>query len=132
MSVLNEGLAPDTYVLCDVFGMTKVRFSNGTVVTAGAPILYYRANTSGRTLREIYRVEDNDALVQVKEVADGPELDQNPLGIADNNYQYFYDYIMDPKIETRAWPYRPDAYILISAGADGLYGTGDDIRNFGN
>jgi hypothetical protein len=125
-------LAPYTYVLCDVFGMTKVRLSNGTVVTAGAPILYYQANTSGKTLREIYRVTDNDAVVQIKEVADGAALNQHPLGIVDNDYQYFYDYISDPKIEAKAWPYRPDSYILISAGADGLYGTGDDIRNFGN
>jgi len=32
----------------------------------------------------------------------------------------------------RFWPHRPDSYILISAGADGLYGTSDDITNFGN
>jgi prepilin-type N-terminal cleavage/methylation domain-containing protein len=30
----------------------------------------------------------------------------------------------------RVWPYRPDSYILISPGRDGLYGTSDDIRNF--
>jgi hypothetical protein len=43
----------------------------------------------------------------------------------------FYSYIRDPKVLARAWPYRPDSYILISAGPDGLYGTNDDIRNFG-
>ena len=30
----------------------------------------------------------------------------------------------------RVWPYRPDSYVLISPGLDGLYGTPDDIRNF--
>lgn len=28
-------------------------------------------------------------------------------------------------------PFRPDSFILISAGADGEYGTSDDIKNFG-
>jgi hypothetical protein len=32
----------------------------------------------------------------------------------------------------RAQPYNPDTYILISAGRDGLYGTEDDIKNFGD
>ena len=27
-------------------------------------------------------------------------------------------------------PYRPESYILISAGFDGRYGTSDDITNF--
>ena len=45
--------------------------------------------------------------------------------------------LIDPKAKAASggiinWPYRPDSYILISAGADGLYGTGDDITNFGN
>lgn len=38
--------------------------------------------------------------------------------------------IRDPKITQQPWPYRPDSYILISAGADGLYGTADDIHNY--
>jgi hypothetical protein len=48
--------------------------------------------------------------------------------------KFYNESIMDPKVSTirRAWPYRPDSYILISAGADGLYGTNDDICNFGN
>ena len=28
------------------------------------------------------------------------------------------------------WPYRPDSYLLISAGPNGLYGDDDDICNF--
>ena len=47
-------------------------------------------------------------------------------------FDYFYDYIRDPKVSDRhPWPFRPDSYLLISAGMDGLYGTEDDIRNFG-
>jgi prepilin-type N-terminal cleavage/methylation domain-containing protein len=131
-------LNPDTFVICDVFGAKKLSILKGVdPVTgqpitvsekAGAPILYYKANTSGKMLNEVYRVTDNDAIVMAKQQADGRE---HPLGRPDNQYQTFYNYIRDPKITARPWPYRPDSYILISAGADGLYGTGDDICNFG-
>jgi len=136
ISVLKPGLfanttplAPNTFVLCDVFGTTKIKLANGRTVRAGAPILYYRANTSEKTIRGIYNVYDNDALVQIKQQTDARE---HPLGRAGSQFQFFYDYIRDPKIDARPWPCRPDSYILISAGADGLYGTSDDICNFGN
>ena len=122
-------LAPNTLVICDVFGTRKIMLANGEAVRAGAPILYYKANTSDKTIRGIYRASDNDALVVVKQEAD---VKEHPLARPASQFQFFYDYIRDPKIDARAWPYRPDSYILISAGADGLYGTGDDIRNFGN
>jgi type II secretory pathway pseudopilin PulG len=120
-------LHPDTFVLCDVFGTKKTTLANGKTVSAGAPILYYKANTSEKTIRGIYDASDNDALVLVKQQADRRE---HPLSWPANRYGFFYDYIRDPRIAARPWPYRPDSYILISAGADGLYGTGDDIRNF--
>jgi len=136
ISIRNAGLffdtrplAPNTFVLCDVFGEKKIMLSNGKTVRAGAPILYYRANTSAKTIREIYNAQDNDVIIQIKQQADNKE---QPLSRPAGQFQYFYDYIRDPKISARPWPYRPDSYILISAGADGLYGTSDDIRNFGN
>jgi len=136
ISILNPGLffdsrplAPNTFVICDVFGEKKIMLSNGKTVRAGAPILYYRANTSAKTIREIYNAQDNDVLIQIKQQTDNKE---QPLSRPAGQFQYFYDYIRDPKISARPWPYRPDSYILISAGADGLYGTSDDIRNFGN
>ncbi len=121
--------AADTYVICDVFGNQRIKLINGKTVSAGAPILYYRANTSENTIEGRYNPLDNDAIVQIKERVDGRE---HPLGILGGNYEVFYNFIRDPKIDARDWPYRPDSYILISAGADGLYGTSDDIRNFGN
>ena len=134
ISILKPGLfydtrplASDTFVLCDVFGTRKITLAIGKAVRAGAPILYYKANTSEKTIRGIYNASDNDALVLVKQQADGRE---HPLTRSFTRYQFFYDYIRDPRIAVRPWPYRPDSYILISAGADGLYGTGDDIRNF--
>lgn len=107
--------------------------ATGKTVRAGMPILYYRANTSQKLIRGIYNINDNDALVQLEANANPNNLNLHPLTDATNQFQFFYDqYIRDPKIEARAWPYRPDSYLLISAGADGLYGTPDDIRNFGN
>ena len=48
---------------------------------------------------------------------------------------YSPDYkIVDQKVLEASgilWPYRADSYILISAGIDGLYGTSDDMTNFG-
>ena len=129
-------LEANTYVICDVFRAKKITMVKGidpvtgqpiTVTEkAGAPILYYRANTSGKMIRDVYHASDNDALVVAKQQADGREHRLS-------DYQFFYEvYIKDPKINAKPWPYRPDSYILISAGADGLYGTSDDIRNFGN
>jgi len=131
-----ESLAPDTFVICDVFGTKKITMIDPltglprtAAEKAGAPILYYRANTSGKIINARYRASDNDALVITKQQYDGRE---HPLARPGNQYEFFYNYIRDAKINAKVWPYRPDSYILISAGADGLYGTRDDIRNFGN
>jgi hypothetical protein len=43
----------------------------------------------------------------------------------------FYVITRDEKITSMARPMRSDSYILISAGFDGLYGTSDDVFNFG-
>ena len=54
----------------------------------------------------------------------------NPMAGASD---VFYTNIADPRASTTdsRVAYRPDSYILISAGADGFYGTSDDIHNFG-
>ena len=122
-------LNPDTYVLCDVFNRFQVTVG-GKVVKAGTPILYYRANPFGIGLdprnpqNSNYNYWDNAELVH--------------LGINNWAETEFYNFIIDPRLEksrpagARPWPYKPNSYILISAGIDGLYGTGDDIANFGN
>jgi prepilin-type N-terminal cleavage/methylation domain-containing protein len=126
-----QGLYPDTFVLSDVFGFKTIRMRNGESRKAGSPILYYRANPSGKTINRIYDVRDNDMIVRTKWQADG----QSPAKyhpIIEENTDYFYAYITDPKVVARVTPYKPRSYILISAGADGLYGTADDIHNFGD
>ena len=105
------------------------------------PILYYRADTS-KTLHDptgtfpadandyVYNYLDNDKLVAL-----GPsphKLGQlEPHSFLDP--AAFYEFTRDKKIDisvSDGRPYRPDSYILISAGFDGIYGTRDDITNF--
>jgi hypothetical protein len=43
----------------------------------------------------------------------------------------FYNEIRNDRIPGGDRPYREDSYILMSAGFDGLYGTADDVFNFG-
>jgi prepilin-type N-terminal cleavage/methylation domain-containing protein len=140
-------LNANTFVICDSFGVKKITIAPGQTARAGTPILYYRANTASKILvpttplpfyQRIYDVSDNVPLTsQLMSIADGQA---HELGNAAGSYQFFYGnpatnvigYIQDPKVTARPWPYRADSYILISAGADGHYGTADDICNFGN
>jgi len=129
-------LAADTYVLCDVFGRRRLTI-NGEVVKAGTPILYYKAkpytkdhDTDPQYEDRIYDVLDNRYLVDLGTITeDGSVGEDHPIADAGSKYHNFYEYIRDNRMPI-AWPYRPDSYILISAGADGKYGTKDDICNF--
>ena len=138
-------LAPDTFVLCDAFGVKKVTFGRpGTFETttqhAGTPILYYRANTSSKSLvpvgtppnyqDQVYNPRDNTALINLGKLTHWNKPPSPSSRHILEDFNYFYEYIRDPKVTARPWPYRPNDYILISAGADGEYGTGDDICNF--
>jgi type II secretory pathway pseudopilin PulG len=140
-------LNPDTFVICDVFGRKSVAVG-GNLVKVGTPILYYRANTLSKTIippatvdQRIYNVLDNSALIALGRPID---LRPHPLYVPPDPrpspwdrepYENFYRYIRDTKFlappAMKQWPYRPESYILISAGVDGFYGTPDDIRNFG-
>ncbi len=128
---VGSGAALKTYVLCDEFGFTDVSVGS-QIVKAGRPILYYKADTSQLQFapipkKTIYDYSDNFPVVSAAQVNDGVT---HPL--SSPNWLYSDKYkILDPKITNRPWPHRPDSYILISAGIDGLYGTADDITNFG-
>lgn len=144
--LVNTGaLEPDTYVLCDSFIVRKVSLAGGRTVTAGTPILYYRADTSQNELIyggrppgrwSIYNWTDNYELIRVMDLEGDGVLGDHPLSEPSGRYFCSDEYkIMNPLIMSKAQivrPYRPDSYILISAGVDGLYGTRDDITNFGN
>jgi len=81
---------------------------------------------------QIYNSLDNMALLSLRKL---PDLDDDHKLYEKSEIFYGVgeEYkIIDPKVstDTLKWPYRPDSYILISAGADGEYGTSDDICNF--
>jgi len=143
-------LDPCTFVLCDVFGAKKVSRQITTtqtiISTAGTPILYYKANTSSKSMispgtnTRIYDCADNLPIIHLGKLPNGGK---HKLETQNGDYStvgglYFYnpDYkIIDEKIYsasggTQLWPHRPDTYILISAGADHEFGTNDDILNF--
>ncbi|MEN6337161.1 MAG: type II secretion system protein [Phycisphaerales bacterium] len=148
-------LEPRTYVLCDVFTRSerKIRRVNGTMVAAGTPILYYKANpasllpkptawANAATSGCIYDARDNAPILDLGWLGDaslpmGSRRKHDLAGSARvgmTGFEYFYDYYTrDTHIQdqNRVWPVRPDSYLLISAGMDGIYGTNDDIRNFG-
>jgi prepilin-type N-terminal cleavage/methylation domain-containing protein len=144
----------DRYVLCDSFGAKSVTVG-GKTVKAGRPILYYKANVASRDFtsppdtvtaaNRIYNYMDNINLISLQvafEMSKNPSYSPDPLynkpygGGLPGTYFYSPDYkLVDQKVyavygTSRPWPCRPDSYILISAGVDGLYGTDDDITNF--
>jgi len=127
--VFNEEL----YVLCDVYNRVKHKVTGKGI---GMPILYYKANTlnikhdpngtfptAAGDNGYIYNYLDNDELVHL-----GPAGVTHPLDGTGTN---FYEITQDKRISIDTGrPYRPDSYILISAGFDGMYGTDDDVFNF--
>ena len=137
-ALVTSVLFPGRFVICDVFtAVTKqITFPNGTIKTCkiGTPVLYFRANPSAvnttlipsvNNADNIYNSWDNYRLLLLGRIADGKAHPLNTL-----SGDKFYDFITDLMIPTLKKPVRPDSFILISAGNDGLYGTRDDICNF--
>lgn len=131
-------------------------------VMAGSPILYYKAKTSltgasifpstqiptivpavtpAQAETYIYNSNDNEALINLGLMNDQANVKTNPHHFDNANYTdagsktgrwVFYDTITNPKITSQPRPYNASTYLLISAGSDGIYGTRDDITNFGD
>ncbi|MDD5327651.1 MAG: type II secretion system protein [Phycisphaerae bacterium] len=135
-----DTLDEDLYVLCDVYNRVKHRVTGKGV---GMPILYYKADTSGyihdsnnlptaynENANNIYNYLDNDKLVQLGLPWDTTGSLTHPIDSTVST-EKFYEITKDSRISMEEGrPYRPDSYILISAGFDGTYGTDDDIFNF--
>jgi len=142
---ISSPLNPNRYVLCDVFGAKKIIIANPlnpTITTrynAGTPILYFKADTSFREITPFdnspYKPRDNKELMALGSLNGKIHpFYEDEYGPQEPHFSNFLNFITDPKASAAAGdialPYRPDSYILISAGVDGLYGTGDDIANF--
>ncbi len=128
----------DLFVLCDVYKrVTNLDDNPGATRKIGMPILYYRADTSRishlyndnvDSLENIYNYKDNDELVQLGMPWDSTRI--HPMA-STADATIFYDNTQDNQIDIQyGWPVRSDSYILISAGFDGEYGTGDDVFSF--
>ena len=124
------------YVLCDVYKQEREN------AKCGMPILYYKANTSNsfhlfdaagnehpptdpnNDAGNIYNYWDNQRLIALGKP--GVTNKKHPMV----DYKVFYKLTRNTKVTHFPKPYRADTFILISAGFDGEYGTGDDIYNF--
>jgi hypothetical protein len=126
------GFKKDSIVLCDIYSRIIHR---GTGKRIGMPILYYKADTSKTAHNldnpddpnNIYNYRDNHALLGL-----GAPREPNVKQPLFTDPKIFYEMTKDYKVTAQSRPYRADSFILISAGYDGLYGTKDDIVNFGD
>lgn len=122
------------------------------------PILYYRANPAGSVLASIqpntgqlgpgfYDLYDNYYFTGVQDSnLPGMDLGAGPLhplgrlgnpsrpyelavpGNPKSKFSFCYT-IWDSKVTALPRPQRPDSFVLLAAGPDGLYGTPDDVGN---
>jgi hypothetical protein len=125
-------------LLCDAYKHTEIRNSKGTKL--GMPILYYKADPSKllhdadptKIVDDIYNYTDNHDLLALGLPWDPPatptihplyqDIYGNPPGYV------FYEKTMDQSALPIQRPYNKNSYILISAGGDGIFGTGGSLR----
>ncbi|MHC4676905.1 MAG: type II secretion system protein [Planctomycetota bacterium] len=112
-------------VLCDVYSNVTY-LGLGKSKSVGMPVLYYKASTSGAA--DIYNYEDNLRIVAL--TLPWKLGDTHPFDVDKFNEQIRNDEIWENSGQTFYKPCRADSYILLSAGHDGKYGTGDDVFNF--
>lgn len=136
-------------VLTDIYRHNKVTITNtttsiSTTVKIGAPILYFKANQASKDFVSgsngsfnspaydtyIYNYNDNYKYFNLKRMADSSATAPFSPRYT-NNAANFYDDITNSQVTTIERPYNAKTYILLSAGADSIYGTSDDIWNFG-
>ena len=148
-----DGNSVSSPVLCDIYRVTRVRKGHNAGARVGSPILYYKADLSGRTTDAIYKHADNQALINLgaflnNEVTGSKvhmwDSGLNPGDTAEGTGKNgFYKFIWNPQFPldtsstgygryTGSYPYNAKKYILISAGFDGIFGTEDDVTNFRN
>ena len=134
---LFPGNSNQMYVLSDVYKRMP-NLGTGQESKVGMPVLYYRADVSGMkhdpnapNAAPLPTIDNNNGYIynhwDNQELLDLGMPNGGTHALAGN---YFYEYITNPQITQANRPYKPDSYILISAGWDGEYGTKDDIADF--
>jgi len=132
-NVDNNGLYPP--VLCDVYAQKRSGLGGKKT---GTPILYFRARSNftlqdysmdGDYTNDIYNLDDNINLLNLGMPNDSTAYSIETAGNGDI-YENFENMIVNQNVQAIRRPYRAEAYILISAGKDGDFGTADDVFNF--
>jgi prepilin-type N-terminal cleavage/methylation domain-containing protein len=146
---LNSGGKPAP-MLSDIYTTKNVQLTvqttTGNITTtakAGLPVLYFKANPSATELNYVepdnsfYNYKDNMPIFNycqsLAPTKSHPFADLDQSG----HWEPFYNKITNPAATTGATvnalrPYNQDSFILLSAGNDAIYGTSDDIWNFGD
>jgi len=127
------------FVLCDEYARATNKGPEGPS-RIGMPVLYYKAGTGYKhdplvpsDPENIYDYTDNIDLINLPLPWNTAKHHPLSLVAPATGDALFYEKTKNPNITILSGrPYRPDSYILISAGYDGEYGTEDDIYNFGN
>jgi prepilin-type N-terminal cleavage/methylation domain-containing protein len=104
-------------------------------------ILYYAANERGKRLyanaayttingESIYYPQDN-ARIAIADAGSAAKSVHFKNGYTEEN---FFKFVEDEKavIGTTHRPYNSESFLLISRGYDGIYGTADDVMNWGD
>lgn len=144
------------FVLGDVFKRAQNLGDTGPS-KVGMPVLYYKASESGQyhdssvvdignysAPGNIYNYCDNQDIIdlQLPWAQGSSNTDEmHAYGSTQVGIEQFYASTEDIRIRAATTgsgtgagsfsrPFRPESYILISAGYDGRYGTSDDITNF--
>jgi hypothetical protein len=126
-------------VITDVFLRTPSKCGGKKL---GMPVLYYKADSTklahdpnfdplayGSNNPSTYNFDDNYGLTGLGCPWENSLTTTQPMW-GEANIKIFYKAITNTKITTTPRPHNEDTYILLSAGWDGLYGTGDDVYNF--
>jgi prepilin-type N-terminal cleavage/methylation domain-containing protein len=122
----NPNVDLNTFVLADMFANVK---NSVTGKKTGMPILYFKADASkslhnpANPTQSIYNTFDNMPFIAVKAPLETPQT--NPM----IDSTYFYNRTANPNFTAPQRPYRATSFILLSAGADGVYGSADDVYN---
>lgn len=139
-------------MVVDAFGFPVLYYAANP--HAKQPFTEWTGTTTVKTVGR-YSQRDNEAFTGSKE-GDAPGYDLGSGEVKSGQYHWLYDLGWSatdaskrPDAQTfaekfydrglfeqhggatgKVWPYRPDTFLLISAGKDGIFGTSDDVTNF--
>ncbi len=139
-------------VVTDVYRQKKISFHDGTTDYVGTPVLYFKAKRGAKTFKPknvpytmatnfsewTYDYRDNRGFYRLPHLR-SPENPESTHRFNDtytdpgsglDGLHLFYNYITNTKVSSFEAPQNPETFILISAGADGIFGTKDDVTNF--